>query len=140
MTYAEDIANALDGRIVWRPDEDRRLSAVTLRAEVAGTGGNCMAVCVTLPDGEVLITDGDAGLPESDGQVWAGHYDQLDDGDVTRGALFRAGTPVVAIVGAVVRYLDDGERFHLWSHRDDVKDWWCWDCDTVTDYCMEGEW
>jgi hypothetical protein len=26
---------------------------------------------------------------------------------------------------------------HRHSYRTDINDWWCYDCDTVTDFCVE---
>lgn len=29
------------------------------------------------------------------------------------------------------------ELTHRHEFRYDIKDWWCYDCDTVTDFCQE---
>lgn len=37
---------------------------------------------------------------------------------------------------AAVRDLPTGESIrHTHTYRDDIADWWCVECDTVTDYC-----
>lgn len=77
--------------------------------EAIGTGGNCEAVAVTFrPDGsQLLITDGDAGLPDGDG-AWIGRYDA--DGSMTDDYAWVAGpvsaTQVAQVVGA---YLNAGD-------------------------------
>lgn len=88
------------------------LTAAGLRAEVIPTGGNCWAIGVTAPDApsrglypdeeSVLVTDGNAGLPEdSDPGVWAGRY---DDGDVIAERWIPEATPA-DVVGAVLELL-----------------------------------
>jgi hypothetical protein len=78
----------------WASDAERvatteivdALAAVGITAGIWHTGGGCMALGVQVnrpsaPEGydaeHVLITNGDAGLPDGDG-IFVGHYDEAD--------------------------------------------------------------
>lgn len=79
------------------------LRAKSLKAEIASTGGGCMAVVVVVTKAvgdfaEILVTDGDADLPDGEYSV-VGYYDGegYDDGVFLEGI----NVPVEELVEAI---------------------------------------
>lgn len=102
-TYAADLIQALGDR--------------GIAAEVARVGGNCHAVGAGFPGADLLVTDGDAGLPEYDdetGSLWVGLYAD----DERRWSLWLPNNPTPEQVADVAVYLLHGHP--LTAERVDV--------------------
>lgn len=85
------------------------LAAHGLTFTPGSTGGNCMALMADTPTGgDFLITNGDAGLPDGDGEIYLGDYAPALDGEAY-GAIMLGDHSPEDIARVVAHYLTHGQ-------------------------------